>query len=428
MVYDNSVKVPSPESREIAHNSSGPFHSPMNYHHLDLKEELAMKQIRTLLCTLLALMTALWVFPAAAFAEAPTGEITVTAKYFSKTDLSDGGSYYGSQTVEVADKAVTLKKDLLGGYVQVGSKTYEAAGFLDKDGKLHNTFTIPACDGTEQWQKNWENAITLVFVPHSHSYESAHNRLNHWKACACGKTKDKEPHVDPAADEDKVCTCGYKFSSNADLTTLWLRGVSPDVRFQKDITEYTGQVITYRDITETKITARSFDALASIELPEDLSIHEGKNTFQITVTAEDKTTKKTYTFTAIKPAKVEKALISTLDGVTTVEPNVNLSNNVADVAITEAIGEKIVEQAAEEDSTQICISPTVKKWSAKRIEVTIPGSVLASLEEDTQAEVLITTIFGDVTISREELTELAEEEKDILITIEKDGASEIANK
>lgn len=131
---------------------------------------------------------------------------------------------------------------------------------------------------------------------HIHEYEWFSNRDGHGYRCKCGAKSNFAKHTDSG---DGTCQCGYKFMTNADLTVLWMRGVKLSPAFKKDVTEYEG-TLTMKDLEETWISVFSFDAKATVELPENLTLKEGTNTFQIKVTAEDGKTTKTYTVKVTK--------------------------------------------------------------------------------------------------------------------------------
>lgn len=131
---------------------------------------------------------------------------------------------------------------------------------------------------------------------HQHEYEWTVNRDGHFYRCTCGAKHHFAEHTMQA---DGRCACGYKFMDNADLTVLWMRGIKLSPRFNKGVTEYEG-TLTMKNLEKTKISAFSFDAKASIELPKDLTLKKGTNTFEVKVTAEDGKTTKTYTVTVEK--------------------------------------------------------------------------------------------------------------------------------
>lgn len=135
---------------------------------------------------------------------------------------------------------------------------------------------------------------------HTHKYGLQITRSGHYYTCDCGAQTAITPHIDPANAVNGRCTCGYKFMDNADLTVLWLDDIRLTTPFRKDKTEYEAKTVSYKDVTETKIRVRSFDAMAKVELPEDLTIKKGTNKFEIKVTAEDGKTTKTYTITVTK--------------------------------------------------------------------------------------------------------------------------------
>lgn len=376
------------------------------------------KYIPRTLCLLLALLMAFCAMPLAASAEesgsgadAVTNTITVKAVCYTGSSLETAAGTY-STVVYSNKESITVDAATFGSYITYGGKIYEFRG-VSYGGSTQNSVTLSQPSGT--------HSLTVLYVPHTHNFVDAYNRIYHWKSCACGKTKDKAHHVDPATDEDKVCTCGYKFSDNAELTTLWLTNVRYSPRFTRDTTDYTGEVVSYLDVTETQITARTFDALATMELPQDLTIREGSNTFQITVTAEDKTTTKTYTVQVVKPAKVDGAVITPdADGIT-VTPTVTFSQKVASAEITEAIIEKLLELAEPDESTQISLDIPFKTWNATQAQVTIPAAALTAIAEKSEADMVITTIYGDAALSHDDLCKQAEAGKDIVVTIDKDG-------
>lgn len=141
-------------------------------------------------------------------------------------------------------------------------------------------------------------------VLHNHEYNGyGSNPTYHWLQCACGCRINVEPHVDPLETDDNYCFCGYHFSDNADLVTLWIAGCPPIKGFNKNKTEYTLDAYTYKDVKEIKVSTRTFDSEATVELPEDLTLKEGENKFEIKVTAENQKVTKVYTVIVNKEAK-----------------------------------------------------------------------------------------------------------------------------
>ena len=113
-----------------------------------------------------------------------------------------------------------------------------------------------------------------------------------------------ERHVDPKNTTDDTCVCGYHFSDDADLVTLWLDGCLGLEDFRKDVYEYETKAYTYKDVQKIKrIATRTHDSQATVELPEDLTLKEGENKFEIKVTAENQKVTNIYTVTVIKEAK-----------------------------------------------------------------------------------------------------------------------------
>ena len=142
-----------------------------------------------------------------------------------------------------------------------------------------------------------------VHEPGKHKYGIGFNTKYHWLECACGCKISMEPHIDPKDAPNDTCTCGYHFSSNADLVTLWVNGCPPIENFNKNKTEYTLNAYTYKDVKEVKISTRTFDSEATVELPEDLTLKEGTNVIPVKVIAENQKNTKTYTLTIIKESE-----------------------------------------------------------------------------------------------------------------------------
>lgn len=137
--------------------------------------------------------------------------------------------------------------------------------------------------------------------PDAHAYSRYNwNTAYHWKECACGLRIGMERHVDPTTVDDDTCTCGYVFSDDADLVTLWVNGCPCIKNFDRKKTEYELKTYTYKDVKQIKISTRTHDSQATVELPEDLTLKPGKNTFEVKVTAENQKATKTYTLTIIK--------------------------------------------------------------------------------------------------------------------------------
>ncbi len=148
----------------------------------------------------------------------------------------------------------------------------------------------------KSWNEYMASLNTVpVHGPMDHELGWNCNTKYHWKECACGARFGEELHVDPLDTEDDYCVCGYHFSDNADLVTLWIKGCPPIKDFNKNKTEYTLNAYTYKDVKEIKISKRTFDVGATVELPEDLTLKEGENKFEIKVTAENKKVTKVYT-------------------------------------------------------------------------------------------------------------------------------------
>lgn len=164
--------------------------------------------------------------------------------------------------------------------VQDGKVTYSDHFGISKDDTIGRTF-----GKKETW-----------IAAHAHEFEWIVNRDGHFYRCKCGDKMNFQEHT---MGSDGKCVCGYTFMDNADLTVLWMSGIKLSPSFKKDVTEYEGKLLV-KDLEETKISAFSFDAKANVELPKDLTLKKGTNTFEVKVTAEDGKTTKTYTVTVEK--------------------------------------------------------------------------------------------------------------------------------
>jgi len=360
--------------------------------------------MRRTLLILLVLVLALTLLPLGAAAAEQTGMVTMTVYY--------DDDYTDTYCIPVGDAPVTLTH---GGYETLYGTIYEFEHYSNGQ----TTITIPAYDGTAKWYKQW-GYLAEYYRVHTHSYRQCYNRHQHWMGCACGSWYDKADHVDPAADEDKICTCGYQFSDNCDLTTLWLENMTLTTRFNKNTTGYTADVFTYKEVSETAITATAFDSLATVELPKDLSLKDGKNVFEIKVTAEDKTTTKTYTVTAVKPVKVAGILITSDASAVSAAPKITPSRRVATAKVPDLLLEEMAQLAAQDSSKQIILEPSFSKWGYDQIDVPLDSGALKTIAADTAADILIKTHFGTVTIPHAEISALAEGSEIVTVSIVKE--------
>lgn len=370
--------------------------------------------MKRLLCLALVLLMLLPLFSVTASASESTATVTVNIYYLK-------GRYYGTYTFLVGEEPMRMYAE---DYIRVGKAVYEYECFRVGDW-YPKELIIPAYDGSEEWKAQW-GQIDIFYDSHEHEFTTVYDRKNHWEECDCGEKQNKKPHVDPAKDDDKICGCGYVFSNNADLVTLWLEGMVLSPRFDKEITEYTANVHTYKDFTATKVKTETFDALAKVELPKDLTLQEGENTFQITVTAEDTVTTKTYTVTAYKTAKAQGVAMPSDDDAVTVAPKKSVKWRTATIAVTDAVGLKLAQAAEKDGLSQMIVAPDFSKWGIDTAVFTFSDKVLKEMADKTDASLTVKTTYGvDVTVPNDTLTELAEAGKTIAITVEKDGTFSI---
>lgn len=224
-----------------------------------------MKKILSALLVLVLLLSALPMAASAAKVE--------ISGYENATHIQQAGSGKYVTTFTYADGSTIVSYD---GTITSSNKKGFAAG---------DTISCVADNGKQ-----------VYIAAHIHDYEWTVNRDGHFNGCKCGAKHNFQEHTMGA---DGRCVCGYKFMDNADLTVLWMSGIKLSPSFKKDVTEYEGKLLV-KDLKETKISVFSFDAKATVELPKDLTLKDGKNVFEVKVTAEDGKTTKTYTVTVEK--------------------------------------------------------------------------------------------------------------------------------
>ncbi len=360
-----------------------------------------MKNVKRLLCLLLVLASMATLLPVFAAADSDKKTITVTIK---KTVPSQKTT---RETVEVGAKDLKLKHDR---YITVNKKVYEFSHYK-VSGDTYSSLTIPGYNGKESWEKKWKNTIEVVYKSHTHQNKKSHDRIYHWDTCVCGLVGTKTLHVDPLTATDKSCYCGYVFSSNANLTTLWLANMTLSPCFSPDTTDYIGELVTYMDVDATTISVQAFDSLATIAVPTDLAIREGSNKFQITITAEDRVTQKTYTVTAVKPVAVEGTRIFAADGTLSLTADFLPGWDTASITLSEAAQQKLAEMIGTETASQLLFLPQGDKWGSLFLELTLPANVLKAIAEKATMDLVVQTAYGSVlTVPAAQIPALAEKE------------------
>lgn len=373
-----------------------------------------MKKIAKLLCTLLSLVLLFSLFSVTAAADT-TDEGNAGAGFPSdsapaSSKVTCRAIYYQdsskSVTVNSVDKTITFEKEitidgsLFGYFPSYGGRMYEYVG------SSHGaSVTLDVSEA--------EYLVILYYVPHYHNYRVGYNRTHHWEACRCGSTLSYDAHVDPAKDEDSICTCGYKFSDNANLGTLWLSNMILKDRFNYEQTEYVADVHTYKPISSSEIKCRAHDAMATVDAPSEVSIQEGMNVVKVTVTAEDKKTTKTYTVYANLGSMVDGILVSNTltaagERATAINPQAVDKRGIATYGVSEPLAEKLVFQANSFESKRIIIEPQYNKWGVQTVNVSMSAAVLEKLSE-TKADLVIKTFSGNIVVPNGELASIAKE-------------------
>jgi len=138
------------------------------------------------------------------------------------------------------------------------------------------------------------------------------------------------------------------------------------------------------------------------------------------VTAEDKTTTKTYTVTVIKPVKVAGLLLNSDGKTVTTNPKTSSLYRIATAKVPDLLVEGMAELAEQDGCKSIVLIPECSKWSNSRIDVPIPVSALKTVAEETELDVSVETHFGAVTIPNKALADLIENCETLTISIEKE--------
>ena len=106
--------------------------------------------------------------------------------------------------------------------------------------------------------------------------------------------------------------------------------------------------------------------------------------------------------------------------ITTAKPDVTTSGTTASATVSEAMGEAIVEQATENESNTVVIAPEMDS-DITEAEVVIPAGTVEALGDDTDADLVIDTPVGKVTLPNSGLSALAKDTDDITVSLKTDG-------
>ena len=223
--------------------------------------------MKKLIALVLALILALSVLPLSAMATQPSGDSSIT-----------------HPTQKPASKPAAIVKPIK---PDINTFPGTAKQYAEAMKKYYEVLYL------------WKLSNGLIDF-HEHDFGMEITRDGHIYRCSCGATDGYvDPHQDPLETDGK-CWCGYTYMDNADITTFWMTDIRYEPRFNKNKTEYKGKVVPYKDVTETTVTLRTYDAKATVELEDTYEVKEGTNVYTFTVTAEDSRTTKTYTFTIEK--------------------------------------------------------------------------------------------------------------------------------
>lgn len=105
--------------------------------------------------------------------------------------------------------------------------------------------------------------------------------------------------------------------------------------------------------------------------------------------------------------------------ITTAKPDITTSGTTASATVSEAMGEAIVEQATENESNTVVIAPEMDN-DITEAEVVVPADTVEALGNDTDADLVIDTPVGKVTLPNSELSALAKDTDDITVSLKAD--------
>lgn len=101
---------------------------------------------------------------------------------------------------------------------------------------------------------------------------------------------------------------------------------------------------------------------------------------------------------------------------TTAKPAVTSSGTTASATVSEAMGEAIVEQATENESNSVVIAPEMDN-DITEAKVVVPAGTVEALGDDTNADLVIDTPVGKVTLPNSGLSTLAKDTDDITVSL-----------
>ena len=104
---------------------------------------------------------------------------------------------------------------------------------------------------------------------------------------------------------------------------------------------------------------------------------------------------------------------------TTAKPAVTTSGTTASATVSEAMGEAIVEQVTENESNTVVIAPDMDN-DITEAEVVVPAGTVEALGDDTDADLVIDTPVGKVTLPNNGLSVLAKDTDDITVSLKAD--------
>ncbi len=114
--------------------------------------------------------------------------------------------------------------------------------------------------------------------------------------------------------------------------------------------------------------------------------------------------------------------VSSGSGISTATPNATVKDGVASAVVSGSIGQNLVDQAAENGSNTVVVSPSIPS-AADQTDVSIGSSVVSDLAKRTEADLRVETPAADVTISNKGLSSLAGKGGSLVVSTTSKGDS-----
>lgn len=122
------------------------------------------------------------------------------------------------------------------------------------------------------------------------------------------------------------------------------------------------------------------------------------------------------------PVPAPSSSVSTGTGKTSVTPDATVRNGTAAAAVSTAMGNEIVKQAAAGNSREVVVAPKIT-GSVTKTEVSIPASTVGQIGSQTNADLTVSTPVANVTIPNGGLSGLSSAGGTVTVTAEQAGGT-----